>query len=250
MAAAVEIQGLSCRFGGVKALDAVDIRLSPGEVLGLIGPNGSGKTSLFNLLTGHHNPEAGAILLDGLDLAGQSPSQIARFGIARTFQNLRLLRRLSVYENVRAARHACAPLRDAFWLSPAARRQERDSLMNLLDIFGLSEKAQKTPAELTLVQMRHLEIARLLAADPKLVLLDEPAAGMTSAETQAITEVIATHVLPGRSAIVIEHKMQLVAALCPRIAVLNAGRKIADGPTGQVLADSAVRQSYFGAKPC
>ncbi|SDD26444.1 ABC transporter ATP-binding protein [Ruegeria marina] len=250
MAAALEISGLTRRFGGVTALAGVDLSLLPGEVLGLIGPNGSGKTSLFNVLSGHYAPDAGAVRLDGRDIAGWAPRRIARAGVTRSFQNLRLLKRLSLYENLRAATHSAASGRELFWQSRAAKRRERSQLMDLLALFGLEDKADDAPGALTLVEMRQLEIARLLAARPRLVLLDEPAAGMTPAETARISRIIAEHVLPGRSVIVIEHKMPLITALCRRIAVLQAGVKIADGPARAVLDDPLVRQSYFGSRPC
>lgn len=250
MAAAVEIAGLTLRFGGVSALRGLDLALTPGETVGLIGPNGSGKTSLFNVVTGHHAPDAGRIRLNHREISGMSPNRIAGLGVARTFQNLRLLRRLSIRENLRAARHAAAPWLETLWQSPAARRLERERLTELLDLFGLAEVAEEMPDSLTLVQMRQLEIARVLAAKPQLVLLDEPAAGMTPAETDGIAAAIAEHLLPGRSAIIIEHKLNLVTALCPRIAVLDAGRKIADGIAADVLSSSDVRRSYFGSAPC
>jgi ABC-type branched-subunit amino acid transport system ATPase component len=250
MAAALEVAGLTVDFGGVVALDRVDLSLAPGEVLGLMGPNGSGKTTLLNALSGHVAPDGVGIRLDGREIAGTAPHRIAALGVARTFQTLRLLFRLSVYENLRAATHARAPWTEAVWQPPTARRHERERLLSLLALFGLAGKADETPAALTLVEMRHLEIARVLAREPRLVLLDEPAAGMTPAETDRIAATIADAVLPGRSAIVIEHKPELVAALCPRIAVLDAGRTIADGPARAVLASDPVRRSYFGAVAC
>ncbi|PWJ13825.1 ABC transporter ATP-binding protein [Jannaschia seohaensis] len=250
MAAALEITGLTRRFGGLTALDGIDLTVEPGESLGLIGPNGSGKTSVFNLLTGHLAADAGSIRLSGREIAGLPSARIVRLGVARTFQNLRVLKRLTVYENLRAARHAAAPALESLWQSRAARRAERDAVMALLALFGLEDRAHDTSDSLTLMELRELEIARVMAADPALVLLDEPAAGMTAAETDRIGETIATHLLPGRSAIVIEHKIRFLTALCPRLAVLNAGRKIADGPSSAVLDDAAVRDSYFGSGSC
>ncbi|ETX30812.1 ABC transporter ATP-binding protein [Roseivivax isoporae] len=250
MAAALEVAGLTCRFGGVTALDRVDLALARGEALGLIGPNGSGKTSLLNVVSGHHAPETGSVRLGGREIAGLPSDRIATLGVARTFQTPRVLTRLTVFENLRAARHARAPGIEMLWQARAARRRERERLLSLLALFGLEGKAHDMPDALTLMELRELEIARVLAADPALILLDEPAAGMTEAETDRLARTVATHLLPGRSAIIIEHKVTFVTALCKRIAVLDAGRKIADGRATDVLAGSAVRQSYFGAGTC
>ncbi|WP_194095611.1 ABC transporter ATP-binding protein [Marivivens aquimaris] len=244
MAASLEVKGLTLRFGGVTALDGVDLSVGAGEVVGLIGPNGSGKTSLFNVLTGNFKAE-GSVLLDGRDLPGR-PEQIAKSGVSRTFQNLQFASRLSVFENIRAARHARAHWRETVWQTRTSQRAEREDLLGILGLLGLAEKAWDMPESLTLVEFRHLEIARVIAADASLVLLDEPAAGMTPAETDRITATIAAHLLPNRSAIVIEHKMGLIGALCSRVAVLDAGRKIADGPLADVLNTREVRRSYFG----
>lgn len=248
MAAALKIEALCMAFGGVKALDGLSMALAAGERIGLIGANGSGKTTLLNLLSGHHAPDSGSIRLGHNEIAGLGSVKIARLGLARTFQNLRLLGRLSVYENVRVARHGRMPFRQFLWQSPSTRRSERDTIMSLLETFNLAQYADNLPSALGLMAARKLELARMVAASPQIVLLDEPAAGVSSEETEELIALIRTHVLPQRTAIMIEHKMELIEALCTRIIMLEAGKKIADGPLREVLQSSAyINGSLVGA---
>ena len=246
MASGLRGSNLSLKYGGVSALCGLSMDLAPGEVIGLIGPNGSGKTSFLNLVTGFESPTEGAIFFEGQELTGKSAQSIARKGIARTFQNLQVFSRLSVYENMRAGCHRCSKPSSSFWQFKAARNAEKERILSLLDCFSLADMALDTPEALTLVQLRQLDLARALASEPKLILLDEPAAGMTPYETDQLAKTLQDHVLNGRSAIIIEHKIDFIAALARRTFVLSAGRAIADGPTDEVLCNKDVRRIYLG----
>jgi branched-chain amino acid transport system ATP-binding protein len=245
----LSLKGLAKRFHGLQALEGVDLEVPGGSVVGLIGPNGSGKTTLFNLVTGVYAPDSGEVVFEGRSLVGLAAHRIMRRGIARTFQNLRLFQFMTIYENVRGARHAGAAAVEAIWISPAARRAERDAVMGHLDALGLADRAHDLAATLPLADQRRVELARALAANPRLLLLDEPAGGMTPRETAAMAEAIATHAIPGRTVILIEHKIDMVAQLCPRLCVLNFGRRIAAGPTAEVLRAPDVLEAYLGPDP-
>ncbi len=241
MGAALDITDLTLRFGGLTALDGVTLALHPGETLGLAGQNGSGKSSIVNVLTGHYRAK-GVIRLDGQDIARCGPPDRARLGMARTFQAPRFYRRMTLYENLRAANHATRPLFE----SRAARREAREAIMAALSLFGLEGHAMRLPAELTPVEQRLAELARAHLTDPRLLLLDEPAAGTTVEEALLLQDALARHILPGRTVILIEHDLDLMRALCPRIAVLEAGRLLADGPADAVLARPEVRADLTG----
>ena len=222
----LRIDGLTVRFGGVEALGDLALAVAPGETVGLIGPNGAGKTTLFDAVTGVVRPAGGRIRIAGRDANGLAPHAIAGLGVARTFQGIRLFRRLSALDNVRAGRRVDAEA----WLERV----------------GLKHRSNALPDELAPAEQRRLELARALAADPRLLLLDEPVGGLTPAETDDLERLLRTVALPGRATILIEHRVDLVAALCRRIVVLDFGRKIADGAPDEVLRDSQVRAAYLG----
>lgn len=246
MAAALSVRGVRLAFGGVVALDGVDLEVASGGVVGLIGPNGSGKTSVVNVVSGLYRPDAGRVLVAGRDVTGAGARAAVRAGLARTFQNLRFYGRMTVRQNLQAACDATAPWHHALWIGPAARRAQDAHLREQLAVFGLAARIDDTLDRLTLVEQRHLEIARALACAPDLLLLDEPAAGMNPGETKALVRLLAERVLPGRSVLVIEHKIGLVAALCTEVAVMQAGRVIAQGAPDAVLSDRDVRRVFIG----
>lgn len=241
MAARLRIEGLHLRFGGLTALEGLSLSMAPGEVTGLCGPNGSGKSSLINVITGHY-PAEGRIVLDARSLAGLPPHVRVRLGITRSFQVPRLYRRMTLAENLDVAQHALLPL----WPSRTARCLARDRRAAVLDLFGLSDKANLLPAKVSAFDLRLLELARVHLSDPALLLLDEPAAGATLAESDRLIRLMADHLLPGRTTILVEHRLDLIRELCPRIVVLQAGQRLADGPTDAVLSRSAVRSALLG----
>ena len=244
----LSVERLSRSFGGVAALEALDLAVAEGEVLGLIGPNGSGKTTLFNVITGVHPPDTGRVLLREEDITRSPPARIVRRGIARTFQNLRIYKRMSVRENVWVAQHSLPGIGPADLLSnrSAAERERRAEVERLLDAVGLADRRDVLAGSLPLPDQRRLELARALVRSPTLLLLDEPAGGMTPAETAEMAALIRDFALPGRTCIVIEHKLDLISALCQRLCVLNFGRKIADGDPQEVLQQADVLEAYLG----
>ena len=246
--ALLEISGIGRRFGAVEALDAIDLNVEEGEVFGLIGPNGSGKTTLFNVLTGVYPPSAGQIRLDGAEIGDVPPERIARMGLARTFQNLRLIPHMSAFDNVWLAQHRRPGMgmRDILAVGGRKERARRDEVEALLEQTGLSDRRDTFAGDLPLPDQRRLEIARALVRQPRLLLLDEPAGGMTPLETREMAELIRTVAAPGRTLIVIEHKMDLIAEICDRLCVLDFGRKIAEGPPRSVLSDPKVLDVYLG----
>ena len=238
----LELERVSRSFGGVEALADVSLRVSAGEVVGLIGPNGSGKTTLLNVVTGISPAERGRVRFDGRDVTTLRTDRIAALGLVRTFQTPRILHRMTVLENLAAALYAgSAKVR-------RLRAGDRDRLRALLDECGLGDRDRELASTLTLPEQRRLELVRTLVTDPKLVLLDEPAGGMTPAETGDMARLIAEVAAKGRTCIVIEHKIDLISSLCERICVLDFGRVIADGETAAVLADEAVLDAYLGRR--
>ena len=244
----LRVESLSRSFGGVAALEALDLTVADGEVVGLIGPNGSGKTTLFNVITGVHAADAGRVVLRDKDITHRTLAGIVRSGIARTFQNLRIFQRMSVRENVWVAQHSLPGVSPWELLSnrSAAERERRAEVDHLLRAVGLADRREALAGSLPLPDQRRLELARALVRSPALLLLDEPAGGMTPAETEEMALLIRDFAVPGRTCIVIEHKLDLISTLCQRLCVLNFGRKIADGEPDLVLRQPEVLEAYLG----
>ena len=245
----LETADLTKRFGGVVAVNAVDLAVPEGQIFGLIGPNGAGKTTLINLISGHVRADGGAIRFAGADVTRLRPHEVARRGIARTFQAIRLFKGLSVLENVLVGRYvrsrsdvlaSLLPFRDS---GSAERARSRE----ILERFGLRGRAGALAGELSYGDQRRLEIARALASEPRLLILDEPAAGMNPTESAALQTMLGTLAAEGLTIILIEHDVRLVMGACERVVVLNFGRKIAEGPPAAIQADPAVREAYLGA---
>ena len=248
----LETRHLGIEFGGLKAVDDFNLTIGKTEIAGLIGPNGAGKTTVFNLLTKVYEPTSGAVLINGKDLHGMSIVQAARLGIARTFQNIRLFDKMTVEENVRIGLHNqikydmfTGILRLPRYWKQEKRQHER--AMELLDIFGMQDLADEQAGSLPYGAQRRLEIVRALATEPKLLLLDEPAAGMNPHETEELMENIAKIRDRFQIAILlIEHDMSLVMGVCEGICVLNFGRIIAKGTADEIQANPAVIEAYLG----
>ncbi len=247
----LEARSIGKRFGGLQALSDVSLTIRKGEVYGLIGPNGAGKTTFFNVLTGAYTPDGGEFVFNGSLLPTGKPHKVVGRGIARTFQNIRLFRELSVLENVMAARHRHT--RAGLWSvlagTRASRAEERacaEEAHALLEYVGIDRLAGSLAHSLSYGDQRRLEIARALATAPRLLALDEPAAGMNATETAALGELIRRIRADGVTVLLIEHDVHLVMGLCDRVAVLDFGRKIAEDVPAAVQRDQAVIDAYLG----
>lgn len=250
--ALLEVKNLGIQFGGLRAVDDFSMQIEAGELYGLIGPNGAGKTTVFNMLTGVYKPTEGKIFLDGKNIVGKKQIEINRMGIARTFQNIRLFRQMSVLDNVKVGLHnriKYSTLAGVLKL-PSYFKKERemdDRAMELLSVFGLQDDAELLSSNLPYGKQRKLEIARALATNPKLLLLDEPAAGMNPNETSELMDTIRFVRDEFRMTILlIEHDMHLVSGICEKLTVLNFGKVLACGDTAEVLKNPEVITAYLG----
>lgn len=250
--ALLEVKNLGISFGGLRAVNAFDIEIEKGQLYGLIGPNGAGKTTIFNLLTGVYKPDEGIIKLDGENITGKKAIDINKAGIARTFQNIRLFKDMSVKDNVKVGlhnHHQYSTLTGILRLPKyyKVEKEMNERAMELLKVFDLDKEADYKASNLPYGKQRKLEIARALATDPKLLLLDEPAAGMNPNETLELMKTIRFvrdkfHM----TILLIEHDMKLVSGICEKLTVLNFGQVLTEGPTAEVLKDPKVITAYLG----
>ena len=250
--ALLEVKNLSISFGGLKAVDNFHINIEKGQLYGLIGPNGAGKTTIFDLLTGVYKPNAGSIVLDDVNITGKSTIEINQAGIARTFQNIRLFKDMSVLDNVKAGlhnHHKYSTVEGIFRLPRYFKIEKEmdEEAMNLLKVFDLDKECDFKASNLPYGKQRKLEIARALATEPKLLLLDEPAAGMNPNETAELMDTIRfVRDNFNMTVLLIEHDMKLVSGICEKLTVLNFGQVLREGATSDVLHDPEVIKAYLG----
>lgn len=250
--ALLEVKNLGISFGGLRAVDDVNLNIEEGQLYGLIGPNGAGKTTIFNLLTGVYRPTTGTIKVDGVNIVGKTPSEICKSGIARTFQNIRLFKKMTVLDNVKSALHNQVQysLLTSIFRLPGYYKDEKkmdEKAMEILKVFDLDGQAHYLASNLPYGKQRKLEIARGLATNPKLLLLDEPAAGMNPNETAELMETI--RLVRDKykiTILLIEHDMKLVSGICEKILVLNFGTELATGAPEEVLNNPEVITAYLG----
>ena len=250
--ALLDVTNLGISFGGLRAVDSFDIHIEKGQLYGLIGPNGAGKTTVFNLLTGVYKPSDGKVILDGKNITGHKTTQINHEGVARTFQNIRLFKELTVLDNVKAGLHEqfkYSTIAGIFRLPSYFKMEQamNKRAMELLEVFDLDKECNYLASNLPYGKQRKLEIARALATNPKLLLLDEPAAGMNPNETKELMDTI--QLIRDKfdmTILLIEHDMKLVAGICEELTVLNFGQVLAQGKTSDVLNDPQVIKAYLG----
>ena len=247
----LKCEQLTIRFGGLSAIDCLDFEIAAGEIRGLIGPNGSGKTTLFNLISGLYTPTSGSIVFEGKPIAGRRPDEVTRAGIARTFQNIRLFGDMTVWENLLVGRHSRLKQNvfDDIFSTAKKRREEslaREMLENLLKQFRMEKLRDELAKNLPYGLQRELEIMRAMASEPRLLMLDEPAAGMNPQETDQLMLQIKRLKELGFTVLVVEHDMKLVMNICDKITVLNYGKKIAEGVPCEIQAHPEVIGAYLG----